>query len=310
MSENYAYLSWVLCLEPSKVNIKGLAMYGISFECQGLLPWAFRLLEELSSFYMYDWGLSFLSGYWLGLLSVLRMYLFITFHKDISTKLQFATARPAGKCLSLLLWTSNFSLLFLNLLLEGFTWLDKAHPGSSAGKDSACKAGDLSLISWFGRSPGEGIGYHSSILGFLRDSVGKESACNVGDLGLIPGLGWSPGGGHGNLLQYSCLENPHGHRSLVGYSPQGCKESDMTERLSTAQHPHSRVGWLYWMHMPAVDILETFLKYCLPQNFSWFSAKYIQWKVGNMEGENKWINAIMWESRSFPWDCNHTPKYM
>ena len=33
-------------------------------------------------------------------------------------------------------------------------------------------------------------------------------------LGSIPGLGRSPGGGHGNVLQYSCLENPHGQRSL------------------------------------------------------------------------------------------------
>ena len=41
---------------------------------------------------------------------------------------------------------------------------------------------------------------------------------------------------HGNPLQYSCLENPHGQRSLAGYSPWGCKESDTTERLGTAQH--------------------------------------------------------------------------
>ena len=34
---------------------------------------------------------------------------------------------------------------------------------------------------------------------------------------------------HGNPLQYSCLENLHGQRSLVGYSPWGHKESDMTE---------------------------------------------------------------------------------
>ena len=34
------------------------------------------------------------------------------------------------------------------------------------------------------------------------------SARNAGDPGLIPGLGRSPGGGNGNLLQYSCLENP------------------------------------------------------------------------------------------------------
>ena len=44
------------------------------------------------------------------------------------------------------------------------------------------------------------------------------------------------GGGHGNPLQYSCLENPHGQRSLADYSPWGRKELDMTERLSTAQH--------------------------------------------------------------------------
>ena len=45
---------------------------------------------------------------------------------------------------------------------------------------------------------------------------------------------WSPesgrpaGGGHGNSLQYSCLENPHGQRSLAGYSPQGHTEWDLT----------------------------------------------------------------------------------
>ena len=65
--------------------------------------------------------------------------------------------------------------------------------------------------------------------------VKKKSTCNVGDLGLVPGLGRSLGGGNGNPLQHSCLENPHGERSLVGYSPWGHKESDMTERLSTQQ---------------------------------------------------------------------------
>ena len=60
---------------------------------------------------------------------------------------------------------------------------------------------------------------------------GKESAGNTGglNLGSVPRLGRSPGGGHGNPFYYSCLENPHGQRSLVG-----CRELDMTERLSTA----------------------------------------------------------------------------
>ena len=65
---------------------------------------------------------------------------------------------------------------------------------------------------------------------------GKESACNAGDLGLIPGLARSTEGGHGNPLQYCCLENPHGQRSLADYSPWGRKESDMIEQLSTEWH--------------------------------------------------------------------------
>ena len=43
--------------------------------------------------------------------------------------------------------------------------------------------------------------------GFPCGSAGKESACNAGDLGLIPGLGKSPGEGKGYSLQYSGLEN-------------------------------------------------------------------------------------------------------
>ena len=39
----------------------------------------------------------------------------------------------------------------------------------------------------------------------------------------------------GYQLQYSCLEDPHGQRSLKVYSPWGLKESDMTEWLNTAQ---------------------------------------------------------------------------
>ena len=39
-------------------------------------------------------------------------------------------------------------------------------------------------------------------------------------------------GGHGSTLQYSCLEYPYGLRSLASYSPWGCKELEMTERLT------------------------------------------------------------------------------
>ena len=83
-------------------------------------------------------------------------------------------------------------------------------PDSSAGKESACSAGDPSSIPGSGRSPGEGIGYIPVLLRFPGGLGGKESACNVGDLGSVPELGRSPGGGHGNPLQYSCLRIPMG----------------------------------------------------------------------------------------------------
>ena len=62
--------------------------------------------------------------------------------------------------------------------------------------------------------------------------VVKNPPANAGDVrdtSLIPGSGRSPGGGQGNPLQYSCLENPHGQKSLAGYSPWGRTELDMTE---------------------------------------------------------------------------------
>ena len=92
-------------------------------------------------------------------------------------------------------------------------------------------------------------------MGFPGSSTGKESACNARDLGSIPGLERSPGGGHGNPLQYPCLENPHGQRSLEGYSPWGRKESDMTERLSiahsTSQNQENRDSQSYFI--PAAE---------------------------------------------------------
>ena len=49
----------------------------------------------------------------------------------------------------------------------------------------------------------------------------SANARDVRDAGSIPGSGRFLGGGHANPLQYSCLENPHGQRSLAGYSPRG-----------------------------------------------------------------------------------------
>ena len=96
------------------------------------------------------------------------------------------------------------------------------------------------------------------------------NARDIRDMGSIPGLRRSPGGGHGNPLHYSCLENPHGQRSLAGYSPWGYKESDMTEWLSvrvcahvcahTHTHAHKVCG--SWV----CDILKMWLQKILNTN--------------------------------------------
>ena len=86
---------------------------------------------------------------------------------------------------------------------------------------------------------------HTHLSCFPSGSDGKESACNAGDLSSIPRLGRFPEGGHGNPLQCSCLENPHIQRSLVDYSPQGCKESDIHIGIKsepTLEH-YSAVKW-------------------------------------------------------------------
>ena len=56
----------------------------------------------------------------------------------------------------------------------------------------------------------------------------KNLPCNAGDQDSVPGLERSPGEG----TVYTPVFWPgksHGQRSLMGYSPWGCKEVDMTE---------------------------------------------------------------------------------
>ena len=67
------------------------------------------------------------------------------------------------------------------------------------------------------------------------------------------------GEGNGNPLQYYCLENPMDKRSLVGYSPWGCKESDTTERLHfTSLLPLSGM----YLKKKKVIVYELYLKLC------------------------------------------------
>ena len=125
-------------------------------------------------------------------------------------------------------------------------------------------------------------------MGYRSSSDGKESAYNAGDLGLIPELGRSSGEGNGDPLQYSSLKNPHGQRSLAGYRPWGCKESDMTEQLST-QPTHSYHYVERSNEKPNetfnYDMVSFYLKSCIyhwEQRFSLYGSDNGQMKLRNV----------------------------
>ena len=60
--------------------------------------------------------------------------------------------------------------------------------------------------------------------------VVKHSPVSAGDKGLIPRSRRSPGGGHGNVLQYSCLDNPM-EKGAWQATVYGITKSDTTEQL-------------------------------------------------------------------------------
>ena len=114
--------------------------------------------------------------------------------------------------------------------------------------------GSLACCNPWGRKESdttERLCWTEIISGPRRWHSGKENAGNIfflqsanagkaGNTDLLPALGKSLGGGNGNPLQYSCLGNPMDQRNLVGYSPWGHKESDMTERLNNSSNLHLR----------------------------------------------------------------------
>ena len=111
--------------------------------------------------------------------------------------------------------------------------------------------GQLSGYCCFHFSPSIALGL-LRCQGFLGGASGKNLPANAGDVrdrSLNTGLGRSPGVGHGNPLQYSCLENPHGLRSLAGYSPLGSKELDVTE-----------VSWHACMHCYDINHIQCVLR--------------------------------------------------
>ena len=129
-----------------------------------------------------------------------------------------------------LMWEKLRKRLFFNLIFP-----TKGFPGSSAGKESTCNAGDPGSIPGSGRSTGDRIGYPSYYSWTsLQVQMVKNPPAKWRTW--VWSQGWedpwrgerlpTPGFWPGKL---------HGQKSLVGYSLWSRKESDMTERLSLSQ---------------------------------------------------------------------------
>ena len=97
-------------------------------------------------------------------------------------------------------------------IIHGFAEIFKTQEnqvsGTTAHGQGMKRQAPLSPLKVEGK---EANGYSVKTLGLPCGSAGKESACNAGDLGSIPGLGRSPGEGKGFPLQYSGLEDSMGY---------------------------------------------------------------------------------------------------
>ena len=154
--------------------------------------------------------------------------------------------------------TLNLSIISLLFVCFVLFWSRGGFPGGSDDKEYACSAGVKcpTLCHPVDCSP-PGSSVHgilqARILEWTATSFSRGSSqprdrtrvsciagrCFIfwatreaGDMGSIPGSGRSTGKGNGYPIQYSCLENPVGQRSLMRYSPWGPKELDMTEWLT------------------------------------------------------------------------------
>ena len=86
-----------------------------------------------------------------------------------------------------------------------------AASGHIVRKSSSCSRGATMLtIESFHQCSNKPQSFSTPGLQFPGDSVVKNLPANAGDTSLISGSGRSPGGGNGNPLQYSCLGNPMG----------------------------------------------------------------------------------------------------
>ena len=186
--------------------------------------------------------------------------------------------------------------LFLGNFLSwiaSFQNIQGAFLESQLVKNLQCRRPQLN--SWVRKFPWRRVGITTPVtLCFPGASDSKGSAWNAGDLGSDPGLGRSPGRRHDNPLQYYCLEDHHGQRSLVAYSPGGHKELDTTEttKPSTAQNIQGHSCW-WWTITDSMDMslgkLQELVMDSLACCGSW-----------GHRVRHDWVTELNW-TETYPW---------
>ena len=121
-------------------------------------------------------------------------------------------------------------------------------------------------------------------------SDGKESDCNAGDMGLIPGSGRFPWGGHGNSpCQYPCLENPHGQKSLVGYSPRG---RDWATNTCSSQVREEVSG--VWTQAPVLVPIQQTWVWVSSGSWWWTGRPGVLQSMGSQRVRHDWATGLNW----------------
>ena len=123
---------------------------------------------------------------------------------------------------------------------------------------------------------------------FLGGSAVKNLPANAGNVGLVSGWGRSPGGGNGNPLQYSCLGNPMDRGAWRSEVHGVSKESDTTERLNNNSQPLAEYVFSPTPKatglLPSHSALEGEVECCQflwdPLPFGSFSGEFPEWTLG------------------------------
>ena len=142
--------------------------------------------------------------------------------------------------------------------------------------------------------------------GFPSGASGKEPArqCRRQNrLGFDPWVRKIPWEGHGNPLQYSCLESPHGRRSLLGFSPWDLKETWLKRLVCTeSEWGPGRCGLILWeMCQILFAFLWVLVYFC--SKLIWLISKKKKWLTSF--SPHLWIPVTCWMVQKKPLNSFH-----